>query len=57
MNNLKLNINHSTLLYSHFIIENVPQEIRIEKLSKVAISQMKILVTDINIKKYGDKND
>ncbi len=38
-------------LNAHFIDEVISQEMRIEKLNKVAINQMKILLDDKNIKK------
>ena len=43
-------------LNSHFITEDISQEIRIEKLSKVAITQMKTLLADVNIKKLEVKD-
>ncbi len=42
-------------LNAHFISENISQEKRVEKLNKVAISQMKILLNDKNIKKLKQK--
>ena len=42
-------------LNAHFINEGLSQSQRIEKLNKVAISQMQILLRDNNIKKLGEK--
>ena len=43
-------------LNAHFISENVPQNERVEKLNKVAIKQMNILLKDTSIKKLeGNK--
>jgi hypothetical protein len=38
-------------LNAHFINENISKEQRVQKLNEVAIKQMKILLSDINIKK------
>ncbi len=38
-------------LNAHFINENIPQEQRIKKLNEVAIKQMRILLSDENVKK------
>jgi len=43
-------------LNAHFISEEISQKERIEKLNKVAINQMKILLDDKNIKKL-EQND
>lgn len=42
-------------LNAHFINENIPQEQRIQKLNKVAIKQMSILISDSNMKKLESK--
>jgi len=42
-------------LNAHFISEDIPQEDRLQKLNKVAINQMKILIDDKNIKKLEQK--
>jgi hypothetical protein len=42
-------------LNAHLISENILQEQRVEKLNKVAIGQMKILLTDTNIKRLKEK--
>ena len=38
-------------LNAHFISENISQNLRVEKLNKVAIKQMSILLKDRSIKK------
>ena len=43
-------------LNAHFINEDIPQSIRIEKLNQVAIKQMSILLKDVNIIKLDTKN-
>ena len=42
-------------LNAHFISENMPQKLRIEKLNKVAIKQMNILLSNSNMNKLEDK--
>ncbi len=55
MNNSKLNIKNSTLFYAHFISEDMSQKERVEKLNKVAITQMNILLSDKSMKKLEGK--
>lgn len=43
-------------LNAHFIDENISQKNRVEKLNKVAIGQMKILLNDSNIVKLEAEN-
>lgn len=40
-------------LNAHLISENIPQNSRLQKLNKVAINQMRILIDDKTIKKIG----
>jgi len=41
-------------LNAHFISENIPQNLRVEKLNRVAIKQMNILLSDKGIKKLEE---
>jgi hypothetical protein len=41
-------------LNAHFISENISQNLRVQKLNKVAIKQMSILLKDRSIKKLED---
>ena len=43
-------------LNAHFISENMPQNLRVEKLNKVAIKQMNILLSDKSMKQLQGKS-
>jgi hypothetical protein len=43
-------------LNAHLIQENVPQSMRLEKLNKIAIQQIQLLINDTTVKKLEDKS-